>query len=387
MRVRSRTKSSSGGFDPAGEGATIGETIDATEEPCRVLREEEVEALRQLAASMRIADRRECLRRLYWATNAANAEIVYELAEFLAHDHRQEIRWDAVDRLHWLVRKAPDRCWALILRLGGSRCADLRDAVAAKLLPELPDSHFHLVRERVLAGDWRMREMLRLRERHCPGRWLKLHDRARYNEQIDRDRELEALAPPYWLVDVAALPGGAGARNRIGRKEPRWLLTPPCFSAAERETLRYLAASPEFVHRFLCLEWLGEGKGLAANDGFVLELAEDLAWDHRDEVCCTALGILERSLEREPERVWEAFLRLSASTRPGLLGYLSAFVLEHLLELDCDTYLPRVRARIEAGSWRMASMLAGSWILGTARDHEEEIQALLVEHRRLLRPL
>ena len=189
------------------------------------------------------------------------------------------------------------------------------------------------------------------------------------------------------LVDVAALPGGARARNRIGSKEPQWLPDMPRFNAAERETLQHFAASPEFVRRYLCLHWLGKGEGLAANDGFVLELAEKLAWDHRDEVCCSALGILGRFLEREPEHVWGAFLRLSASPRPGLLGYLAAFLLEHLLEFDCDTYLPRVRARIEAGSWRMASMLAGSWVLGTAEDHEEEIQALLIEHRRLLRPL
>ena len=351
-----------------------------------VLGEAAREALRRLAASRAIGDRRECLRRLWWAASPGNADIVFELLELLARDARQEIRWGAVDGLSDLVRRDHEGCWSVIQRLGSSRSADVRAAVAVKLLRQLPDSYFPLIRERILAGDWQMREMLGLREWN----WGPARDAPERAEWTARNLEMDVLAPPYWLLEIPLPPDLAAkrARNRIGRMHPYECWHPrPRFNAAEREALRYLAASRRFARRYLCLEWLREGQYLAQNARFVLDLTEELATDPRDDIYALALYILECAIEPYPERVWGAFERLSTSSRPAFLGCLAAFLLEHLLGFDCEKYLPRVRAQIEAGSWRMASMLASSWILDTAKEHADEIMALLLGHRALLRPL
>jgi hypothetical protein len=234
----------------------------------------------------------------------------------------------------------------------------------------------------VEAGNWRLRQVVSA----CDS--FAFYD--------DRLEALERLAPlewfrtfpgmtSDWLRPRPDLPEGESrSRIRISRPtEHRWYVR---FNRTEREHLRQLASSQRYRDRRLCVEWLRSGDDVRANVSFVLELAEGLAKDPREEIRSPALSVIGEQTGRYPHKVWPAIERLSRTRDRGFLMGLAAFLLEHLLGAHHGEYLARVRVKLEAGDWRMAYMLSGCWQYYDQSDEQyAEVRALVEEYEHLLK--
>lgn len=169
-------------------------------------------------------------------------------------------------------------------------------------------------------------------------------------------------------------------KNRIGTGDPLDYLHMR-FNRLERESLRELAASTKLKERVLCLDWLGNGTDVRANVNFIIEVAEQLAWDRREDVrwyaCVRILGSYVRIY---PDKIWAVITRLGVTRSPDLRSAVAVALLEHLLEYHYDEYFPKVRTKIEAGDRKMLEMLAISYHVGQAALHKDEIDAVLIEN-------
>lgn len=153
------------------------------------------------------------------------------------------------------------------------------------------------------------------------------------------------------------------------------------FNRLERESLRELAASTKLNDRVLCLDWLENGRAVRANVNFIIELAEQLAWDRRKEVRWYASArILFDYVQEHPAKIWPVTVRLGASRSPDLRSAVAVCLLEQLLEYHYDEYFLKIRDKIEAGDRKMLEMLAISYHVGQAALHKDEINAVLIEN-------
>ena len=173
-------------------------------------------------------------------------------------------------------------------------------------------------------------------------------------------------------------------RDRVASSRPRDVLWPR-FNRAERKSIRALAESPNWRDRLRCADWLREGETEDGNADFSLAIAGRLIFDPCPSVWARALGHIGHFCVDAPGRAWPAVEALWATRSPTRRVCAACFILEHLLQYHFDDYFPRVKARVEAGDWKMREMLETCYRFGQAEVRSAEIDAVLAASEHLAR--
>lgn len=157
-------------------------------------------------------------------------------------------------------------------------------------------------------------------------------------------------------------------KNRIVARVPPECLGCRPFTAAEKETLRRLAAGRQPADRRRCLAYVSQGIGVSRNQAFAFELIDRLIPDRSQRVRWGACSLLGWMVESHPKRVWPLVVKWGAVRSADIRSAIACCVLEHLLEYHFKQYFELARRIVEAGNARFADTLSMCWKFGQTEE-------------------
>jgi hypothetical protein len=149
---------------------------------------------------------------------------------------------------------------------------------------------------------------------------------------------------------------------------------------AEQARVRRLLSRGDVGGARIAMLWLRAAKELEVSARFRWEMAERLAFHRHPEAYWHGMDQLLRLASMQPRRVWGVVEQIAQSPSRAVLGALAVFMVEHLLEADCERYLPLIERWVRSGDGKWLEVLTGCRIIGTAVPHRSRIHALLNEY-------
>jgi hypothetical protein len=154
--------------------------------------------------------------------------------------------------------------------------------------------------------------------------------------------------------------GGAEVPDRIASGVDPLDLFRPRFTAAERESLRKLAESPDPKARRRCVDYLDQGLRVPSNRRIILELAGRLITDRSRNVRWGIALRLGWLAEEDPGALWPLIEIWGSAPSKDIRRAIACCVLEHAL--DVPAHFPRIfekcRKLVLGGNRRFAFTLS-----------------------------
>ena len=144
----------------------------------------------------------------------------------------------------------------------------------------------------------------------------------------------------------------------------------------EHDQLGSMATSADPALRLQALREMRERIAAGTPPTEFLNLARQLVADSDNDCRWQALIVIGESVEAAPEAVWDVVCEFGGAADEDMRDGVAAVLLEHLLEHDLDTYLPKLRQRIEGGDALLADTLSRCWAFGQALPRWKEIKEL-----------
>jgi hypothetical protein len=142
------------------------------------------------------------------------------------------------------------------------------------------------------------------------------------------------------------------------------------------QNLANMATSSDPAQRLLALRRMREQIHTGTSPTDFLSLARPLVADSDNDCRWQALIVVGESVEVAPEIVWDVICEFGGSADEDMRAGVATVLLEHLLEHHLDTYLPKLRQRIESGNALLADTLRQCSAFGQAVPRWKEVEEL-----------